>query len=59
MNYIYLVFALSFVIEAIQLAPEIGFLLCPHLCMPKDFTMCIAGLTVGPKNVKTWITQIF
>jgi len=39
---------LSLVIDIRQFAPDMGFLPCPQLCIPKFFTMCIACLTAAP-----------
>lgn len=49
-SFTYLVFVLSFVIDTRQLAPDTGFFSCPHLCIPKFLTMCIAGRTAVPEN---------
>lgn len=55
-NYFYyLVLILSLVIDVRQLAPDMGFFSCPHLCIPKFFTMCIAGRTAAPEKYNYFI----
>lgn len=48
---VHLVEILSFVIEIKQFAPDKVFLSCPHLCIPKFFTICIAGRTAAPIKI--------
>jgi len=53
----YLVFILFLVIDVRQLAPDMGFFSCPHLCIPKFFTMCIAGRTAAPTKYNYFILK--
>ncbi|KAE9531925.1 hypothetical protein AGLY_010127 [Aphis glycines] len=42
-----------------QLAPDMGFFSCPHLCIPKFFTMCMAGRTAAPTRIEIfYLTNI-